>query len=73
MPSKTTPTNAFTLKANAGNKLRVLVTPVEFTLPSDEVNKKKMSGNLGHRRHKHGYFPEHSGFIKSEANYIHLR
>jgi len=41
MPSKTPPTNAFTLKANAGNKLRVLVTPVEFTLPSDAVNKKR--------------------------------
>ncbi len=41
MSSKTTPSNAFTLKANAGSKLRVLVTPVEFTLPSDTLNKKR--------------------------------
>jgi predicted aspartyl protease len=44
MPSKTIPPNAFTLKANVGNKLRVLITPVEFTLPSDTANKKKCQG-----------------------------
>ncbi|MFH1160952.1 MAG: SEC-C metal-binding domain-containing protein [bacterium] len=44
MPSKTPPPNAFTLKANAGNRLRVLITPVEFTLPSDTANKKKCQG-----------------------------
>ncbi len=44
MPSKTPPPNAFTLKANAGNRLRTLVTPVEFTLPSDITNKKRVQG-----------------------------
>lgn len=41
MPTKPSIPNAFTSKAPSGKKFRALVTPVEFTLPSDKTNKTK--------------------------------
>jgi len=41
MLTKNPPSNAFTLKASIGKKLRTLLTPVEFTIPSQSSSKAK--------------------------------